>query len=88
MAIIFRFLKKKVSKIEKFLAVDRLEGNFVICEDDNLKEYILEKNILPEGITEGSILKILDNNKIIIDKNETLRRKKEIIELENFLKNK
>ena len=38
--------------------IDRFEGNFALCEDENRKEVRLEKSRLPKGACEGSILHI------------------------------
>lgn len=72
--IAFPVLKGEL--IMKLLAVDRFEGNYVICEDDEKKFFAIEKVEAPASAVEGDILRITDDGVIEIDKEETARRKK------------
>lgn len=57
--------------------IDRFEGNFAICEKENKEMIDIEIKNLPEGAKEGDIL-LISNNRIIIDKAATEKRKKHI----------
>ncbi|MGO1469527.1 MAG: DUF3006 domain-containing protein [Tissierella sp.] len=54
--------------------IDRFEGNFALVELENNDIIDISVSILPEGSKEGDVLKI------IIDKEETEKRKKRIEE--------
>lgn len=60
--------------------IDRFEGNYAVCEKENGKMIDIRKDCLPKEAKEGDVLDI-KGDKIIIDVNETERRKKEIEEL-------
>lgn len=58
------------------LSVDRIEGNYAICEDDNgdMIELPLEK--LPKSVQEGDCL-VKSGEAYLIDAEETERRREE-----------
>lgn len=64
--------------------VDRIEGNYVILEINGEMQSI-KKEKFPEEIKEGDIVKFKEN-KFIILKEETEKRRKSIEELFNDLK--
>lgn len=48
------------------LVIDRFESNFAICENRKTGEMVnIEKQKLPDNISEGDVLKIVDNEFII-----------------------
>jgi hypothetical protein len=57
--------------------IDRFEGSFAVCEDENRKMINIEKARLPKEAKEGSVL-IIQGDKIEIDYNETEKRKDRI----------
>ena len=59
----------------RILAIDRFEGTFAICEDDERKAFAIERAELPNEAKEGDIIKISDDAVITIDKEETQRRR-------------
>lgn len=59
----------------RILAIDRFEGIFAICEDDERKAFAIERAELPSEAKEGDIIKISDDAVITIDKEETQRRR-------------
>lgn len=63
--------------------IDRFEGNFAVVEFEDRTEDI-PKEILPNDCKVGDVLTISDN-KITVDKAETLKRKEEINNLMNEL---
>jgi len=62
------------------VVIDRFEGNYVVCEKEDRTMINLEKSKVPCHAKEGDVL-IIKKNEIIIDKEATLKRKKEIEEL-------
>lgn len=68
-------------------AIDRIIEDIVVLENISTGE-IIEKNIkeLPKGIHEGSII-LSKDNEFIIDENEELLRKKSLRERLERLKN-
>jgi hypothetical protein len=62
------------------VTIDRFEGLYAVCEKDDRTMMNIEKNKIPAEATEGDILDI-EESFIIINKAETLKRKKEIEEL-------
>lgn len=76
------FINKIKNKLEKetILVIDRFEGNFAICENQDTQEMIsIELEKLPNQAKEGDVLKFI-NNKYELDydkKNEIQNRIKE-----------
>ena len=65
----------------EFLSIDSIEEDYAICEDDSGSKYIIDFYDLPPGAQEGMILKLSSDEKWIIDKNLTKKRKEEILKL-------
>lgn len=65
----------------KKIIVDRIEGNFIVCEDE--KENILElkKEDIIGDVKEGDVLVKNKGNKFCFNKALTEKRKKEIEDL-------
>ncbi|MFL0267972.1 DUF3006 domain-containing protein [Candidatus Clostridium radicumherbarum] len=66
--------------------IDRFEGNYAVCEEEDRTMIDIEKSKLPPGAKEGDVLAILDDE-ITIDIIETEKRKKIIEELTKDLWN-
>ncbi|WP_129600696.1 DUF3006 domain-containing protein [Anaerophilus nitritogenes] len=60
-----------------YLIIDRFEGNYAICEDEQKNMISIGKENIPKEAKEGDVLFVYDE-KIIIDKEETKKRKEEI----------
>ena len=66
------------------LAVDRIEGNIIVCQDLDTKEMIeIDKNLLNFELSDGDIIVFEDGN-YKKDDNLKDKRRKEI--LEKFMK--
>lgn len=65
----------------KYISVDRLEGEFAICIDDNEKTRKINIKKLPKGVKEGDVLKVLKNG-YELDEKETKKRREEIFSLQ------
>ncbi|HHY77025.1 MAG TPA: DUF3006 domain-containing protein [Clostridiales bacterium] len=57
--------------------IDRFEGEYAICQDENRKMVNIEKVRIPAEAKEGYVL-IHHGDKFIIDIDETNRRKQKI----------
>lgn len=64
----------------KQLVIDRYEGKFAVCEDAEQKYYAIELQELPEGAKEGSVLEITDDGELLLNQEETDRRRQRILE--------
>ncbi len=68
------------------LSIDRFEGAYVICQDDNEKLYAIEKKEIPDEAIPGDILSIDENTgELKVDKKETKIRKEKIKSLQDKL---
>ncbi len=61
------------------LSIDRIEGNFAICEDEQRQQHQIPLAALPEGAGEGDILRQTENG-YRLDVRETGRRRKAVSE--------
>ena len=61
------------------LIIDRFEGDYAVCETENLEFVNIPKSALPCDAKEGDVISIL------IDKSETEERKEKIEGLMNSL---
>lgn len=62
------------------VVIDRFEGDFAVCEKDDRKMINISKENIPSNAAEGDVL-IIEKDVVKIDREETLKRKKEIDEL-------
>lgn len=69
----------------KKLIIDRFEGNYAICEDEERGIFAIEIVELPKGIKEGSLLNISDSGIISIDKKKTDDRREKIKNMQKDL---
>ncbi|CDM70476.1 hypothetical protein CM240_3359 [Clostridium bornimense] len=59
------------------IIIDRFEDDMAICEKEDRSTIEIEKNKIPIGAKEGTIL-IVHNDKIVIDKKSTDNKKYKI----------
>lgn len=57
--------------------IDRFEGEYAVCEKDDRTMIKLKKNEIPLTAKEGDVL-IIEAGSIILDEEETEKRKREI----------
>jgi len=69
------------------LIVDRIEGNFAVCEKEDKTMVDIPLADLPEDLREGSIL-VSDNGTYTIDKAAMSDRKAKLAALRNSIFNK
>lgn len=65
------------------LIIDRMEGNFYICEDNEKKMFAIDKSEMPNGAKTGDVVVITDEGEISIDEEKTRARRKSIGKLQN-----
>lgn len=59
-------LSERIMQMEEIYVIDRLEGDYAVCENRDTGEIInIEKSLLPEDIKEGTVLKYENGNYII-----------------------
>lgn len=66
------------------LIIDRFEGNFAVCENENKEMINIERNKIPSSANEGDVIS-LENNIFTIYVEETNIRKEKISKLLNDL---
>ena len=65
------------------LSVDRIEENFAVCQDLYTENIInIPLKLLPKNIKEGDILSTKTDGSFFVDKEETNKRRKKIIDLQ------
>ncbi len=64
----------------RHLIIDRYEGKYAICEDDEQKYFAIELSELPEGAKPGCALQITEAGELLLDIEETQRRRERILE--------
>lgn len=67
------------------LIIDRFEGNYAICEDQEKRMFAISLNELPQGAKSGDVLQISDGGELSVDQEETQRRRKKMASLQNKL---
>lgn len=69
----------------KNLIVDRFEGVYAICEDEEKKFFAIELAELPKGVREGDVLEICDDGSLNVNAEKTAARRKKILQKQNAL---
>ncbi len=65
----------------KELIVDRIEENFIVCEDESQSILELKNNEVIGSVKEGDVLVKGKDGKFFIDEELTIKRRKEIEDL-------
>ncbi len=60
--------------------IDRFEGEYAVCEDEEQRLFAIGIEELPPGAGEGSVLLISEEGELLLDEEETERRRKRIAE--------
>ena len=62
------------------LIIDRFEGALAVCEQERSEKLFgIDRQELPAGAKEGTVLKITDEGELIIDEEETRRRREKLL---------
>ena len=67
------------------LIIDRFEGAYAICEDQEKKMFAISLNELPQGAKPGDVLQISGAGELSVDQEETQRRRKKMAGLQSKL---
>ena len=67
------------------LIIDRFEGTYAICEDQEKKMFAISLNELPQGAKPGDVLQISGAGELSVDQEETQRRRKKMAGLRSKL---
>lgn len=67
------------------LIIDRFEGTYAICEDQEKKMFAVSLNELPQGAKPGDVLQISGAGELSVDQEETQRRRKKMAGLQSKL---
>jgi hypothetical protein len=62
------------------VVIDRFEGGYAVCEEEDRAMINIEKRRLPKGVKEGDVL-IINGDVIKIERQETNQKKEEIKKL-------
>ena len=57
------------------LIIDRFEGTYAICEDQEKKMFAISLNELPQGAKPGDVLQISGAGELSVDQEETQAQK-------------
>lgn len=68
---------------DNFYSISRIEGNFAVVEFPDRSFQNIPLSILPKDVSEGNILSKDENGLFVIEKNEEIKRKQRISELQN-----
>lgn len=66
-------------------SIDRFEGDFAVCESSGGEFTDILISLLPVGVCEGDILVLAQDGKLVVDAEETQRRRNEILRLQEEL---
>lgn len=69
----------------KNLIVDRFEGVYAICEDEEKKFFAIEQAELPQDVHEGDVLEIGEDGSLIVNTEKTAVRRKKMVQKQNAL---
>ena len=75
------------------LCIDRFEGNLAVCEElldhpvkaKDIRYFGIEKNELPQGASEGSVLVVQDDGTLTIDQKQTDARREKALKMQKDL---
>lgn len=59
----------------KYLVIDRFEGIYAICENEERSLFAIERSELPEGAEVGSVMEITSTGELTLDEVETQNRR-------------
>lgn len=62
------------------LVIDRFEGKYAICEGEEQRYFAIELQELPEDVSPGSVLEITEEGELVLNEEETQRRRQRILE--------
>ena len=60
----------------EYYAIDRIEGNYAVCEKDGETMVNISRALLPEGAGEGSVLRRLADGSFALDRGEEAAKRR------------
>ena len=69
----------------KKMIIDRFDGVYAICEDKDKAFFAIDQTELPSGANVGDVLMITDDGSLVIDAEETERRRNRMLEKQRKL---
>ena len=73
---------------EKLLIVERIAEGLAVCETEDRQSFSIALELLPPDVCEGDCLLRQPDGSLLIDPEETQRRRRSAIDLFNSLKKK
>ncbi|MEA4960434.1 hypothetical protein SDC9_174320 [bioreactor metagenome] len=61
----------------RYIIIDRFEGDYAVCEDENKEIVSIERARMPAEAKEGDVL-VIHEGEICLDIDETIKRKEHI----------
>ena len=71
--------------MSEIFSVDRIQGEAVICEDEEENEYVFAISDIIGNVKEGDLIRRINDKKLVFDKSETEKRKQEILGLKKYI---
>lgn len=69
----------------KRVVIERFEGIYAICEDDDKGLFAIEVSEMPQGAKEGSVIDITDDGELLLNQEETNVRRDRIFKKQSGL---
>ncbi|MDR2654695.1 MAG: DUF3006 domain-containing protein [Oscillospiraceae bacterium] len=66
-------------------SIDRFEGDWAVCEDENRKKIDLPRSMFPPEARETDCFTLDEQNRVVLDPFETERRKARSMRLQKLL---
>lgn len=67
------------------LFVDRIEGEYAVCQNENEEKIELLLSALPDNVKEGSVLTSDENGNFVSDFDEEEKRRRLLFEMQNSI---
>lgn len=67
--------------MKKYISIDRIEGGFFVCEDENSELFDLKKEDFADAVKAGDCCYLGEDGKWHKDKDETDARRKKAVDL-------
>lgn len=77
--------KEFAAGMSEIFSVDRIQGEAVICEDEEENEYVFAISDIIGNVKEGDLIRRINDKKLVFDKSETEKRKQEILDLKKYI---
>ncbi len=79
-----RIINITTKKVTEMLTIDRFEGEYAVCIDENESTMNIHTSLLPTNAKEGDYLE-KQNEKYIVDSEKTRLKREELIKFQDSL---